>query len=585
MDNRQIKINSEEAKGLFLKPSDPRQKLYEAMRALIIDNAKIEVVSANFQYKVSTLETLLSQTLNQRLELFPSSHKKPKSKKIPENLNATIVTLRNSGLSAHDILKKLHDQNINVAIRTVERTLKDFGFPKLKRRSNEDLGLTTKNSFIPTTAENLDFQNLKPFTTDCPVAGVFFFIPYILESGLLDVVKKLPLPESGVIGATQACLSMLLFKLIGGERLSQIHAFDHEPGLGLFAGLNILPKATYMSTYSCRCSEQMVLDLQSEIISHFLRVYPKMYSSNTINLDFHSIPHFGEESEMEKVWCGAKGKSMKGANSIIAHDSGSNAIMYTRADILRSEEAEEIKKFIAYWKKIKGEINETLVFDCKFTTYKVLDEISKDIKFITLRKRNAALTKATSEIPESDWKRMHIPIPKRKWKNISYLEETVTLSDCKTAFRQITIKDHGRANPTYIITNDFDLPIKEILILYAKRWHVEQKIAELVSFFNLNALSSPLMIRIHFDIIWTAIADTLYHVMANDLRRFEKCLAPTVFKKFINMPGKITYDGKNFTLGIRKRAHTPILLGLKKLNQEIKVPWLDGKNLIIKWLP
>ena len=340
-----------------------------------------------------------------------------------------------------------------------------------------------------------------------------------------------------------------------------------------------------MSTYSCRCSEQMVLDLQSEIITHFNRVYPKMYSSKTINLDFHSIPHFGEESEMEKVWCGAKGKTMKGANSIIAHDSGSNAIMYTRADILRSEEAEEIKKFIAYWKKIKGEVNETLVFDCKFTTYKVLDEISKDVKFITLRKRNAALTQKTAEIPESEWQRMHIPIPKRKWKNISVHEEMVKLTDCNTEFRQITIKNHGRANPTYVITNDFDMPIKSILILYAKRWHVEQKLAELVSFFNLNALSSPLMIRIHFDIVWTAIADTLYHVMANDLRRFEQCLAPTLFKKFINMPGKISYDGKSFTLGIRKRAHTPILLGLEKLTNEIKVPWLDGKSLLIKWLP
>lgn len=585
MDNRQIKIKLEEVKEFFLKPADPRHKLYEAIRAIIVDNVKIEDVGHKFQYKPSTLQTLLSQALNKKIELFPTGNKKPKSKKIPEKINASIVSLRNSGLSAQEILENLHDQDISVAIRTVERTLKDFGFPKLKRRSNEDLGLTTKNAFIPTATANLDFQELQPFSFDCPIAGVFFFIPYIIESGILDVIKKCPLPKSSAIGANQACLSMLLFKLIGGERLSQIQAYDHEPGLGLFAGLNILPKATYMSTYSCRCSEQMVLDLQSEIISHFNKVYPKMYSSKTINLDFHSIPHFGEESEMEKVWCGAKGKSMKGANSIIAHDSGSNAIMYTRADILRSEEAEEIKKFIAYWKKIKGEVNETLVFDCKFTTYKVLDEISKDVKFITLRKRNAALTQKTAEIPESEWQRMHIPIPKRKWKNISVHEEIVTLTDCNSEFRQITIKNHGRANPTYIITNDFDMPIKSILILYAKRWHVEQKLAELVSFFNLNALSSPLMIRIHFDIIWTAIADTLYHVMANDLRRFEQCLAPTLFKKFINMPGKISYDGKEFTLGIRKRAHTPILLGLEKLTSEIKVPWLEGKSLRIKWLP
>ncbi len=49
---------------------------------------------------------------------------------------------------------------------------------------------------------------------------------------------------------------------------------------------------------------------------------------------------------------------------------------------------------------------------------------------------------------------------------------------------------------------------------------LDHKIAEMVSFFNLNALSSPLMIRIHFDVLWTMIADTLYRRFAQDLRRF-----------------------------------------------------------------
>ena len=30
---------------------------------------------------------------------------------------------------------------------------------------------------------------------------------------------------------------------------------------------------------------------------------------------------------------------------------------------------------------------------------------------------------------------------------------------------------------------------------------IENKLSELVAFFNLNALSSPVMIRIHFDIL------------------------------------------------------------------------------------
>ena len=123
----------------------------------------------------------------------------------------------------------------------------------------------------------------------------------------------------------------------------------------------------------------------------------------------------------------------------------------------------------------------------------------------------------------------------------------------------------------------------KILEVYAKRWHIENKLSELVSFFNLNALSSPLMIRIHFDIFWTILADTLYHIFAKDLPRFEHCRADTIFKKFINFPGRLKFDGKKFIVEIRKRAHTPILLGVEKLNKPFPVPWLKNKTMEIRW--
>lgn len=585
MTKRQIENKISDAKDLFLNPVNAKQRQYEAIRAIVVDSIDVETSAKLFGYKPSTLETMLSQIINQKTSLFPEVDRKPKTRKIPKEAHSRITAYRNEGLSASDIQKKLSDENIKVTTRTVERILKDLGYTRLKRRTNETLGISTKNTFIPQVSAKLNFENLAPFSTDCPASGVFFLLPYIVESGILKVIEESSLPESSVIGTQQACLSMLLFKLLGGNRLSQIQAYDHEVGLGLFAGLNVLPKSSYMSTYSCRCSEEIVLDFQKEIMKQFTKTYPEMYFSNIINLDFHSIPHFGEESEMEKVWCGARGKTMKGANTVIAHDSGSNAIMYTRADILRKDEALEVKKFIEYWKEIKGNIEETLIFDCKFTTYEVLNEISSEVKFITLRKRNAALLQETIEIPDADWHRIHLPIKKRKRNNVSFCEKTVMLSNCDKEFRQIIIKDHGRVSPTFIITNDFSLPVKQVLILYAQRWHVEQKIAELVSFFNLNALSSPLMIRIHFDIIWTVVADTIYHALAKDLKRFEKCLSPTIFRKFINMPGKITYDGNSFTLLIRKRAHTPVLMDIEKLKGDIKIPWLEDKTLKIKWLP
>jgi len=287
---------------------------------------------------------------------------------------------------------------------------------------------------------------------------------------------------------------------------------------------------------------------------------------------------------MEKVWCGARGKTMKGANTVFVQDSQSNTILYTRADIMRNEEAEEVKKFVTYWKKINGGVDETLVFDCKFTAYRVLDELEDDkVKFITLRKRYAKLIKETLDLPPKEWDKVYIPIPKRKYKHVSVHESEVTLKNCSNTFRQIAIKDHGRSTPTFIITNNNELSIKDILEVYAKRWRIENKLAELVAFFNLNALSSPIMIRIHFDILWTLIADTLYHRFAHDLRRFETNVAPTIFRKFIDMPGRVIYDGNKFVIKIRKRAHTPVLKEVEKLQKPFRVPWLSGKTVEIVW--
>jgi len=38
-----------------------------------------------------------------------------------------------------------------------------------------------------------------------------------------------------------------------------------------------------------------------KIMSTLKNIYPDSYSSDFINLDFHSISHYGDESGMEKI--------------------------------------------------------------------------------------------------------------------------------------------------------------------------------------------------------------------------------------------------------------------------------------------
>ena len=473
-----------------------------------------------------------------------------------------------------------------MSLSSIAKIIINCGAGKLDRRTDQERNVETKNKFLANRAGILDFKNLQRFKIDCPVAGIFLFIPYIIESGVIDIVKKCALPGTSDIGCTHAALSMLALKLIGTERLSHIRAYDQEPVLGIFAGLNNLPKPSYMCSYSCRTGEEDLEKLQREVLVHFRKKYPHFYDSQYINLDFHSIPHFGEESKMEKVWCGTRGKSIKGANTIFAQSSQSDAIIYTKADILKKNETKEIQNFVKYWRDVKGDLDETLVFDCKLTSYEVLGELDteeKPVKFITLRKRNAGLLKSTSEIPDNQWQKMKLHIPKRKHQKFLVHECKTHLIGCPNPFRQIIVKDHGRAQPTFVVTNNFQIDIEEVLTVYAKRWHIENKFSELVSFFNLNALSSPIMARIHFDIFWTTVADTLYNLLAADLPRYERARASTIFRRFINFPGILEFNGKEFKVKIRKRAHTPIVLGVKKLNMPTKIPWLNNLPLSVTW--
>jgi transposase len=576
----------DDLKSFFLNPRSSKQRQYEALRAYVVDGLTAQEVARRFDFSEKSIYALAHYLRVGQLELFPQVATGPKDRRVTSYIKDLIYELRKKNLSVPDIVEGLHDRDITLSASTVERILKDAGYGRLPKRAAGRSGLTRKNTMIPQPSHNIDFKQLKPFRADCQVAGVYFFLPYIIESGIIDLLDLLPLPGSERIGKEQAFLSLLALKLIGGERLCHVRQYDHDAGFGLFAGLNVLPKPTYMGTYSCLVDADVCNRLQKDIVSRLCARNPDFFSGSAINLDFHSIPHFGEKSEMEKVWCGARNKAMKGANAFFAQDAETKALLYTNADVLRKDGAFEVLNFVNYWEETKGVVKETLVFDSRLTTYEVLGKLDAcKIKFITLRRRCKTLEKETQNLPDSNWQRVKLPIPKRKHQRFLAYESEVCLKGCPNPLRQIIMKEHGRMQPTYVITNNWELSLLDVLKTYARRWRIENKLSELVDFFNLNSLSSPIMIRIYFDLLLSIVASFLYRRFSEDLPRFEKCLAPEIFRHFVDIPGTIEYDGVKFDVRIRKRAHTPILMGVKNLQKPITVPWLDKRQIRLVFKP
>ncbi len=111
----------------------------------------------------------------------------------------------------------------------------------------------------------------------------------------------------------------------------------------------------------------------------------------------------------------------------------------------------------------------------------------------------------------SPWQRVQIPHAKRKYPKPLVHESIVEMKNYKAPLRQVIVRGNGREKPSFLISNDFDTPLELLIGNYSRRWRVENVIAEAVKFFNLNMLSSPILIKIHFDIVMTMIASRAFY--------------------------------------------------------------------------
>ncbi|MGB5233058.1 MAG: hypothetical protein WBN83_16210, partial [Desulfoprunum sp.] len=490
------------------------------------------------------------------------------------------VAWRQRELSAGDIAQLLHQEAVDISVRTIERILAEEGFKKLPRRTQLKIGRTIGGAEVPEAATPVAIERLEGQRFESAGAGVFLFAPFIAQLNLDAVIKEAKLPESKSLSATNYLFSILALKLLGTERYAHVDGHVVDPGLGLLAGLNVLPKCTALSTYTYSLDADHLHRLQEAFIRQIMRL--ALCSGSIINLDFHTIPHFGDESVLQEHLAGARSKRMKGALTLLAQDADSRLILFSAADIQRSEADDQILAFLSFWQGIKKPMDSTFIFDSKLTTYENLSELNhQKIGFITLRRRGHKLVAETEKL--APWKRITIPHDKRKYPQPMVHESRIALRGYVGEVRQIIVRGNGREKPAFLITNDFAMPAELLVGNYARRWRVENGIAEAVKFFHLNALSSPILIKVHFDVIMTMIADTLYCRLARQLRGFEDCDAAKIFRNFVKGGGTVEVRNGNINVKLSRRAHTPVLRAVDWSTLPRKMPWLNGVDLSLQF--
>jgi hypothetical protein len=408
-----------------------------------------------------------------------------------------------------------------------------------------------------------------------PVAGIFLFLPLLARLRFDHLVTQAGYPGSEMIPATAALLSLLALKLLDKERRSHISDFNCDEGLGLFAGLNVLPKTAYATEYSYRTQR----DQQQRLLAGWISALaPLLFpEGRAFALDFHTIPFRGDPAALENHYLPRRGKAGPSVLSFFAQEQGSRVVCYANANLTRADQPGELMRFVEFWHQVAGHDPLWLIFDSKVVPYSELSRVNRrGIHFVTIRRRGAAVIRRLRGLPPQAWQRAVIDTPRRRHQRIRFVDERIRLTDYEGAIRQLAVDGLGREQPTLFLSNDLEETARALVIRYAGRNGVEDGLGTSVNFFHLDCLASEVRLNVDLDVALTVVAHGCYRWLAHQLKGFDRSAPKRVFRKFVATAGLVTIGERGIVVRFDRRSHNPILREAELDRECPPVPWLNN---------
>ncbi|MGH2376090.1 MAG: hypothetical protein ACRDIC_21805 [bacterium] len=559
----------------FLEPQSPKQRQYEALRAYFLEERPSAQAARDFGYTPGSFHVMCHHfRRDPDPTFFCSPRPGPRSQPKKSAARDLIISLRKQNHSIYEISEELKKSNRALSPTAVREVLKAEGFAALPRRLDEERPGRPRPTTEPVADARMFSLSARRFVTRC--GGLFLFVPDLVRLGLDEVARAAHLPGSKMIPQGHALRCCLALKLWSLERKSHIMALAADEGLALFAGLNAIPKKSYLSEYSSRLAHTHTTKLLAAFEQHVSD--DGLFAGRSFNLDFHSVPFYGEDPIIERHYLSMRSRRQKSVLAFLAQDADGHAFCYSNADLRKGEESEEIFRFISFWKKTHGQRPRHLVFDSRLTTYQNLVRLDDmGIRFITLRRRTPKLLKEIVLLPRSAWRTVELDVPTRKYQTPRVYEQTARVA--KRDFRQMFIEDLGHDEPTILLTNDRRGTAKKLVTRYAQRMLIENALSDAVRFFHMNALSSAVGMKVDFDMALLVIASGLYRLLARKMRGYSNAQARQIFRDLIDMPATVEITQQRVVIEFHRRAHLPIVVASGLLDKQVKVPWWNGLPL------
>jgi len=584
----------------FLKPTSARQRRYELLRARFVEGLAIPQIAQRSGLTPMTVQSQIrdfKKALDQGSApaFFVEPKPGPKADRKKSAVREHILRLRIRGYADTDIQEALRRAQMPVSVGLIDQVLREAGRSSLRKRSRHDRrrvrdeirsgnipGLTLPppaTAREPAVADVKDLDLQSDRTLYSRVAGLFLFTPWLVRVGLDRIVAAAGMVGTPMIPATSYVLSLLALKLLDKERKSHITDWNFDEALGLFAGLNVMPKTTATTDYSYRLVEGQ----HNLLLAEWVRAaYPILCpeAAHEFALDFHAIPHRGRSTGLENHYVPSRGQAVPSVLTCFARSVEPPMLCYTQADIVRSEQHAQPLKFVDYWKTLTGVAPDWLYFDSRTTTYPQLDTLrQRGVHFITIRRRGSRAVQQILSRPASAWTPTVIDTPQRRHQQVRYLDEAVKLPGYGGACRQVSVTRLGRASPTLFLTDHPDISGREVITRYIRRNTIENDLGINVNFFHLDCLASEVRLNVNVDVVLTVLANGCYRWLSRQLKGCERMAPKGLYRKFVETGGHVSITPKEIVVHLDRRSHNPILSQARLDQTRSPIPWLGGKLL------
>jgi hypothetical protein len=544
---------------------------YEALRAYFVEGATAGEVAARFGYAPSTVVAMARDFEADPSSFFLAHRPGPRSAPAKEAARAEVLRLRAAGYSVPAITDRLAGSTTPLNRTGVWEICRDEGYERLATRAAP---------IRPALRERQRRTRLiawpeQPVTEETSYAGLLLLAPALVDLDLPGAVAAARMSGTREVPALASVLSLLALKMIGRRRTSHVDDVAADAGLAIFAGLESLPKATALGTYSYRLSREANQALLAALAKGARRT--GQVEGASFDLDFHAIMHFGDDVALENHYVPRRSQRTESVLTFFAQDGDTHNLVYANAACTKAGQSGEALAFARHWRAVAGAYPELLVFDSKVTTGAGLAALDADgITFLTLRARNAKLTARLEALPDDAW--TTITLDRRGPHSRPQVhEDTVTVRGCPKPLRQIAVRGLGHDHPTLVLTNNDNDKAAHLVNRYAKRMTIEQRLEESIRSFHLDALSSAVALNVDLDTTLSVAAQLAYDWLRRRLPGYGTATPDTIWRRFVSTKGSVILGPDEVVVRLGERTYSPVLRAADL--STVTVPWWEGRRL------